>query len=197
MTDLAPLRRVPGHDESTMAYAIDAAASIVVRHVDNVDEARHIVSAVKFGKKHKGIRSASPFRYVHHLTDTALEAERGLWESLNNQAVVMIQIETLEGIRNLDAILTEVPDIDALWLGALDARASMSLPAGHGIRGTESEWLEAVELFHATVKKHDKPYAGFSFATGEELRKITSNMAMCMITADTTKLAAARGALAI
>jgi 4-hydroxy-2-oxoheptanedioate aldolase len=179
-----------------MAYALDAGASIVVPHVDTVQQAKHVASAVKFGKKHKGIRSAPPFRYVHNLTDTALEPEHGLWESLNHQSALMIQIETLEGIHNLDAILTEVPDIDAVWLGAIDTRASMGLPSGHGIRGTEPEWLEAVEFFHATVRKHNKPYAGFSFATGEELRKITSNMAMCMIAADTTKLGEMMGELA-
>ena len=108
----------------------------------------------------------------------------------------MIQIETVESIRNLDAILMNVPDIDAVWLGALDTRVSMGFPAGHGIRGTtELEWLEAAELFHSTLKKHNKPYVGFSFAFGDELRKITSNMAICMITADTTKLAEIMGAL--
>lgn len=178
-----------------MAYALDAGASIVVPHVDTVEQAQHVVRAVKFGSKHKGIRSAPPFRYVHHLTDAALEPQNGLWESLNNQAALMIQIETVEGIRNLDAILTEVFGIDAVWLGALDTRVSMSLPAGHGVRGTEPEWLEAADLFHSTVKKHNKPYAGFSFATGDELRKITSNMSMCMITADTTKLAEMMGEL--
>lgn len=190
------LRRVPGHDESTMAYALDAGASIVVPHVDTIEQAKHVVSAAKFGSQRNGIRSAPPFRYVHHLTDTPMEPQQGLWESMNNQGALMIQIETLTGIRNLDAILTEVPDIDAVWLGALDTRVSMGLPAGHGIRGSEPEWLEAVEVFHATIKKHDKPYAGFSFATGQELRKMTANMSMCMITADTTKLAEMVGELA-
>ena len=188
--------RVPGHDESKMAYALDAGASIVVPHVDTVEQAKHVVGAVKFGSKRNGMRSAPPFRYVHHLTDTPMEPQHGLWESLNNQGAVMIQIETLVGIHNLDAILSEVPDIDAVWLGALDTRVSMSLPAGHGIRGSEPEWLEAADLFHQTVKKHNKPYAGFSFATGEELRKLTANMSMCMITADTTKLAEMVGELA-
>lgn len=70
------------------------------------------------------------------------------------------------------------------------------LPAGHGIKGVEPEWLAAVDEFHATVRKHNKPYAGFSFATGDALRQMTSNMSMCMITADTTKLAEMMGELA-
>ncbi|KAK3938473.1 Pyruvate/Phosphoenolpyruvate kinase-like domain-containing protein [Diplogelasinospora grovesii] len=184
-----PWVRVPGHDHATMAYALDAGACIMVPHVDTVEQAKHVVSGAKFGSKRNGMRSAPPFRLVHGLTDTAAEPERGVWESLNEQGALMIQIETVEGIRNLDAILTEVPDIDAVWLGALDCRVSMGLPAGHGIRGSEPQWLEAAEMFHATVRKHNKPYAGFSFATGDELRKLTANMSMCMVTADTTKLA--------
>ncbi|BDD59120.1 hypothetical protein MAP00_004357 [Monascus purpureus] len=190
-----PFVRVPGHDESSIAYALDAGASIVVPHVDTVEQAKQVLSATKFGKRHKGIRSAPPFRYVPNLTDTALEPERGLWESLNNQAALMIQIETLEGVKNLDSILTEVPDIDIVWFGTLDARVSMGLPAGLSIQGDEPEWLDAVELFHSTVTKHNKPYAGFTFATGDGLRKATSNMAMCVITSDTTKLTEMMGEL--
>lgn len=85
----------------------------------------------------------------------------------------MIQIETLEGVKNLDSILTEVPDIGIAWFGTLDA----------------------VELFHSTVTKHNKSYPGFTFATDEGLRKATSNMAMCIITSDTTKLTEMMGEL--
>lgn len=55
---------------------------------------------------------------------------RDVWQNWNDSAAIMIQIETLEGINDLDAILTEVPDIDIIWLGSLDARVSMNLKAG-------------------------------------------------------------------
>ena len=83
---------------------------------------------------------------------------------------MMIQIETLQGIKNLDAILTEVPDIDVVWLGTLDCRVSMNLPANGGMGGTEQEWLDAVQLFEDTLTKHNVKRAGFAFGADDEGR---------------------------
>ncbi|KAB8236243.1 Pyruvate/Phosphoenolpyruvate kinase-like domain-containing protein [Aspergillus alliaceus] len=141
-----PFVRVPGHDASIIGYALNAGASIIVPHVDMVEEAKHVVSAVK-------------------LTESKMTA-------------LMIQIESLEGIHNLDAILTKVPEIDIVWFGTIDARMSMGLAAGFGVRGSEPKWLGACDLFHATFRKYKKPHAGFSFVEGEELRKATSDMAI-------------------
>ncbi|KAK3944861.1 Pyruvate/Phosphoenolpyruvate kinase-like domain-containing protein [Diplogelasinospora grovesii] len=184
-----PWVRVPGHDHAAIGFALDAGASVIVPQVDTVEQARFVVSATKFGTKQRGTRSAPPFRFVPGLTDTPFNAQQDVWRNMNGQAAIMIQIESLEGINNLDAILTEVPDIDMVWLGSLDARISMNLPAGWGIPTDEPEWAVAVEKFQTTLQKHDKPYAGFSFGTGEELRKATKDMSMCIVTSDTEKLA--------
>ncbi|KAG8407998.1 hypothetical protein J3459_018313 [Metarhizium acridum] len=45
-----PFVRMPGHDESVVAYALDAGASIDAPHVDNAAQAKHLASAVKFGR---------------------------------------------------------------------------------------------------------------------------------------------------
>lgn len=66
---------------------------------------------------------------------------------------------------------------------------SMNFPAGVGVPEDEPEWLAAVKRFHAILRKHDKPYAGFSFATGDNLRMATEHMFMCLITSDAQKLA--------
>lgn len=46
----------------------------------------------------------------------------------NDQAAIIIQIESELGAQNLDAILAAVGDqIDAVWMGTLDMRVTMGL----------------------------------------------------------------------
>ena len=150
--------RVPGHDHAAIGYALDAGASIIVPQVDTVEQAQHVVSAAKFGVKAKGNRSAPPFRWLPGLSDTRIDPSRSLWENLNDQAAIIIQIESEEGARNLDAILTAVGDhIDAVWMGTLDMRISMGYD---GMWGSEPRFLEIVELYQNTLKKHDVPNSG-------------------------------------
>lgn len=105
----------------------------------------------------------------------------------------MIQIETKLGVENLDAILTACPEIDIVWLGTLDARISMSLPANQGMGGSEPEWLEVVDLYEKTLKKHDKPRGGFAFAappfgTTEGFKKAVDTYALITMSADVLQL---------
>jgi 4-hydroxy-2-oxoheptanedioate aldolase len=154
-----PWVRVPGHDHAAIGYALDAGASIVIPQVDTVEQCKHVLSAAKYGTKQNGTRSAPPFRLIPGVTDTPM-FHNDTHKSVNDQAAVMIQIETLEGINNLDAILTECPDVDAVWLGSLDCRISMNL-YGTPMGGTEPEWLAAEKKFIDVMRKHDKPRAGF------------------------------------
>ncbi|KAL2134019.1 hypothetical protein VTI74DRAFT_1224 [Chaetomium olivicolor] len=182
-----PFVRVPGHDHAAIGFALDAGASIVIPQLETVEQAKHVVSAAKFGTRNNGTRSAPPFRMIPGLTDMGADGVRDVWQNLNDQAAIMVQIESLEGINNLDAILTAVPDIDVVWLGSLDCRISMNLPANFGV-GSEPEWLAAVKKFDATLKKHNKPRAGFCLAGGEELTKMGQDNALLVHAADVLKL---------
>lgn len=151
-------KRLPGHDHANIAFALDAGASIVVPQVDTVEQAEHVVSATKFGKAQKGSRSAPPARWLPGLGATTLDASRSIWENVNDQAAVIIQIESELGVKNLDAILTSVGHhIDAVWIGTLDLRVSMGLD---GMWGEEPEFQNAIQLYEETLRKHNKPNSG-------------------------------------
>lgn len=89
--------------------------------------------------------------------------------------------------------MTEVPDIDIVWLGSLDARISMNLPGNFGLGGDEPEWIEARDKFFEVLDKHDKPYGGFSFfqppfGTAEGFKKAMERMSFVMASADVMHL---------
>lgn len=112
-----PFVRVPGHDHAAIGYALDAGASLVIPQVrcraasnfrksskltvkiqvETVEQAKHVVSAAKFGSKQNGTRSAPPFRLFPGVTDRPFQEGRDIFEALNHQAAIMIQIESLAG----------------------------------------------------------------------------------------------------
>ena len=141
-----------------IGYALDAGASVVIPQIETVEQARHVVSAAKFGPTRKGNRSAPPCRWLPGIGDTCIDPTRSIWENVNDQAAIIIQIESELGVRNLDAILSAVGDqIDAVWMGTLDMRVTMGLD---GFWGSEPQFLETVKLYEDTLKKHDIPNTG-------------------------------------
>ena len=176
---------MPGHDHAAIGYALDAGASIVIPQVGTVEEAQHVVSAAKFGSKHLGTRSAPPFRLLPGLTDTPINPELSTFANTNNQAAIIIQIETLEAINNLDDILTQVKDIDAVWLGSLDCRVSMGLK---GMHGEEPEWLEAVAKYKSVLAKHDMPDSGIAMGPPEVQAQAGKGKAFVVVAGDVIAL---------
>jgi 4-hydroxy-2-oxoheptanedioate aldolase len=156
-TPLIP-RRIPGHDHASIGFALDAGASLIIPQVDTVEQAREICAASKFGKQVGGTRSAPPFRWMAGLGDTPIDPSKTLWQNFNDQAALVIQIESQTGLDNLDAILTECGQhIDGVWLGLMDFRASLGLD---GMWGSEPEYVEGVKRYEEILRKHDKPNTG-------------------------------------
>ncbi|EXF80854.1 HpcH/HpaI aldolase/citrate lyase family protein [Colletotrichum fioriniae PJ7] len=189
-----PFVRLPGHDHAAIGYALDAGASIVVPQIETVEQAKHAIAAAKFGTAQNGTRSLPPFRLVPGLTDTPYD-HRDLHKCLNDQAAIMIQVESAQAVENLDAILTSCgSDIDIVWFGTLDARVSMNLEAKMGgIGASEPEWVKVSKQFFDTIDKHDKPYAGFAFGgppygSPEGLKKAAERMSLIMVSADVVQL---------
>jgi 4-hydroxy-2-oxoheptanedioate aldolase len=128
---------------------------------------------------------------VPGLSDTCLDPSTTIFQNLNRQGAVIIQIETLEAIHNLDAILTAVGDqIDSVWLGSLDTRVSMEMAAG-GLWGEEKEFMDAVALYESILRKHNKPASGLALGTLEMKKSMARGRSLIVTTSDLYSLVGA------
>lgn len=122
---LPALVRVPEAMPWLIAEALDAgAAGVLVPRVSTAEQALTAVRAARFPPE--GSRGAGPGR--------AAAFGYGMAESLDRarvETVVAVQIETLEAVDNLDAILA-VPGIDLVFIGPGDLATSLAAAGSPG-----------------------------------------------------------------
>ncbi|MEU6700575.1 aldolase/citrate lyase family protein [Pseudonocardia sp. NPDC046786] len=122
---MTPLVRVPGHEAATIGRVLDSGAGgILVPHVEDADQARAVVSAVRFPPH--GARGAGG------------TSRAGRWGLLpraeytrfgNEQVLCIPQLESAGAIGSAPEILA-VDGVDAVFLGAGDLALSLGLGAG-------------------------------------------------------------------
>jgi 2-keto-3-deoxy-L-rhamnonate aldolase RhmA len=110
--------RVPSNDEVWIKKALDiGAVGIIVPQVRTAEEAEQAVRLCKYppeGSRSVGIARAQG--YGQKFQDYVLSA--------NDETAVILQIEHLDGVDNLEKILS-VAGIDCLFVGPYDLSASM------------------------------------------------------------------------
>lgn len=116
-----PVVRLHENDPSTIRRVMDAgAAGIIVPMVNTADEAKKAVAAAKYypdGKRSFGLGRAHDFgRNFDQYMGTS-----------NAENIVVVQIEHIDAIHNLDAILA-VQGIDAIIIGPYDLSGSIGIP---------------------------------------------------------------------
>ncbi len=120
-TDCAPLVRVAWNDAAILKPVLDLApAGVIIPMVCTAEEAKRAVEACKYPPK--GIRGFGVRRAVKY-GQTDLDS---YIKTSENEPMVIIQIEHINAVRNLDAILN-VPGIDSICIGPCDLSASMGL----------------------------------------------------------------------
>lgn len=157
-TGVTPIVRVPDHDSSYMMHVLDAGAmGIVAPQVTSAEQARNIVAATKYriGKRGDGTRGACPLiRAAGHQAPEWLEFAR--WS--NDQTLVWLLVETVEGLENLDDIL-DVKGVDAIVLGAFDLAVSM----GYDGDRHHPEVIKLLDTVIQRARKKDTEVVGFLF----------------------------------
>lgn len=117
--------RVPGHGQEWIASALDAgAAGVLVPRVSTAEQARAVVKATRYpplGERGVGPGRASAYGY--RILDYLKAA--------NESLVLAIQIETAEGLANVEEIAA-VEGIDVIFIGPGDLSVSIDAmgPAG-------------------------------------------------------------------
>ena len=118
-TDCAPFVRVPWNEHGIIKPILDLApAGVIIPMINTADAARAAVAACKYpprGNRGCGVRRGNRYgmmpwaEYVDH-------ADR--------EPLVILQIEHVEAVKNLDAIL-QVEGIDSICIGPTDLSGSM------------------------------------------------------------------------
>lgn len=144
-TDVAPFVRIPEIQYHFIARIMDAGAlGVMVPNVRNREQAKAIVDAIKYAPLGK---RGMMMNYA--LTDylPAEPVEFTAWS--NENSTVICQIESEEGLANLDDIAS-TPGVDILWVGQSDLTQSM------GISGQfhHPRFLDALRHVIETAQRH-------------------------------------------
>jgi len=120
---IAPLARVPKGEYSMATRLLDnGVVGIVMPHIDNADEAREVVSRLKYPPRgHRSISSSVP-QFDYRPMKTA-----DLVDATDSSALTIVMLESPEAIDNAEEIAA-VAGIDVLLIGTSDLSIELGIP---------------------------------------------------------------------
>lgn len=159
---VTPLVRIPDHTPHHVLRALDAGAmGIVVPNVRNAEQARAIAASAKYRDDSGfGQRGSCPSTRAnwHLATDWDAFAR---WS--NDETQVWLLIEDMEGVDNIDAIVS-VPGISAIVPGPFDLAQSM----GHKADMAHPEVVAALRRIVAAATRRGVDTVAVLLATDSE-----------------------------
>ena len=160
--EMAVVVRVPDAEPTRIAHIMDYGVDgIKVPSVDSYEEAMQLVNAVKFAPL--GTRGYCPITRANDY-GFGMNAD-AFTEHSNKHSLVFVQIESKEGIEDLDRILS-IPEVDLVDYGASDLSASYGIPG----KNTDPVVTRAVDTFLEKAKKAGKPVSRMAY-TPEEVQR--------------------------
>ena len=165
---VTPLVRIPANGgELSQVFAKQAldlgVYGIVWPHISTVEQARNAVAACRYPRlksaplyEPAGLRGDGPTAAARYwgLTQQEYYSRADVWPlNPTGEIFVILMIEDTEGIRNLDAILTQVPGIGAILIGEGDLSQELGVPRQY----EHPEVLKHMAQVLTTCKKHKVP----------------------------------------
>lgn len=119
---ITPIVRVRENDPAQILRALDiGAGGVQVPQICTKADAEAVVRAAKYSPI--GMRGVSPYtRAARYFADGA-----AIFERLNAASMVLIHIEGVEGLENLEEIIS-VSGLDVIFLGPYDLSQSLGIP---------------------------------------------------------------------
>jgi 2-keto-3-deoxy-L-rhamnonate aldolase RhmA len=162
---VTPVVRVPGYEHWLASRMLDnGAQGIVVPHVDTEEMARRAAAHCRFppvGKRSMG----GGLQQTGFAPMPIGEAAR----AVNEETLLVVMIESPEGVANCDAIAA-VPGVDALLIGTNDLCFEMGVPG----RFDDPRVEEAYRKVIAACRRHGKFPGMGGLYTSEYLEKYTA-----------------------
>ena len=187
----APIVRVPYNSVEWFKWALDAGAwGVLVPMVNSRQEAQQAVEWSKYPPL--GTRSIGGAfgPYGFGISDWPSYARIA-----NDEVIVSIQIESVQGLQNLDEILS-VPGIDVAFVGPNDLHAQLGLTPSSD--GAEPEFLDALERIKAAARNHGVATGIFSGGGEAAADRIRQGFQMISVTTDiSSMISAATGNLRV
>ena len=178
------LVRVPGHLGQDISRVLDAGAQgVILPHVNTPEQARNIVSYAKYPPfGHRSVMGSGPAT-AYKSMPLAKVIEAG-----NADTMVIVMLETPEGITNAEAIAA-VPGVDMLLIGSNDLCTEMGIPG----QMRHPKLLEAFQTVGKACKKHNiaKGIGGIRGDTELQTQLIELGARFLIAGSDTTYLASA------
>ena len=167
---IVPMVRVPAKDYHFSARVLDMGAmGIMVPMVETREEAQRLVDSIKYPPT--GRRGAA-FSIAHDDYTAGNVGQK--MESANSETLLIAQIETATGLKNVDEIAS-VDGVDVLWIGQFDLSTSLGIPGQFNHATFQDGLTKVVEA----ADRHGKA-AGFMVLSVEEAHTLIDRGFRCI-----------------
>jgi len=120
---ITPVVRVNKNEETSILRTLDIGAQgIQIPQINNKENAINAVKSVKYSPQ--GDRGVC--RYVRAANYSSMDKYK-YFEYANQETIIISHIEGVEGINNLEEILS-VPELDVIFIGPYDLSQSLGIP---------------------------------------------------------------------
>jgi 4-hydroxy-2-oxoheptanedioate aldolase len=122
LSNIAPIVRVKENNYSLISEVLDiGAAGVQVPHVRGPQDVKEVLEAARYSPE--GMRGVC--RFVRAADYSAIE--KSSYFKLANEALIILQLEGSDAIKNIDGIL-ELKGFDIIFIGPYDLSQSLGVP---------------------------------------------------------------------